>query len=122
MKKTKILSIVLIVITLLYTMSNTIYASAKVATSYYDPSKQEISDIGAASKLGANIVAAIRTVGIIVAVVGLIAIGIKFMIGSVEEKAEYKKSLLPYFVGCIMIFTITTVISIIYDIVTSSGI
>jgi len=37
----------------------------------------------------------INTIGIVISVVGLIAIGIKYFLGSVEEKASYKKSLVP---------------------------
>lgn len=36
-------------------------------------------------------------------VVGII-LGIKYMVGSVEEKAEYKKMLIPYVAGCIAIY------------------
>ena len=35
--------------------------------------------------------------------VGMI-IGIKYMTGSVEEKAEYKKMLLPFIAGCVAIY------------------
>ena len=30
--------------------------------------------------------------------------GIKFMIGSVEEKAEIKAALVPFVIGCIVVF------------------
>lgn len=43
-------------------------------------------------------------VGAAVAVIIGIIIGIKYMIGSVEEKAEYKKMLVPYIVGCVVVF------------------
>lgn len=43
-------------------------------------------------------------VGAAVAVIVGIVIGIKYMIGSVEEKAEYKKMLVPYIVGCVVVF------------------
>lgn len=36
-------------------------------------------------------------------VVGLI-IGIKYMMGSVEEKAKYKELLVPYLVGCVAVY------------------
>lgn len=35
--------------------------------------------------------------------IGLI-IGAKYMIGSVEEKAEYKKLLVPYLAGCVAVY------------------
>lgn len=33
-----------------------------------------------------------------------IVIGIKYVTGSVEEKAEYKKLLFPYVIGCVIIY------------------
>lgn len=42
--------------------------------------------------------------GIIVAVIVGIIIGIKYMIGSIDEKAECKQLLLPYFVSCFVVF------------------
>lgn len=43
-------------------------------------------------------------IGIIIAVIVGTILGIKFMIGSVEEKADIKKLLIPYIVGCIVVF------------------
>ncbi len=43
-------------------------------------------------------------IGIIVAIIVGILLGIKYMTGSVEEKAEYKESLIIYVVGCVAIF------------------
>lgn len=43
-------------------------------------------------------------VGIVIVVVVGLVIGIQFMTGSVEQKAEVKQTLIPYVVGCIIIF------------------
>lgn len=43
-------------------------------------------------------------IGMIVAVAVGIFLGIKIMIASTEEQAKYKELLVPYFVGCIIIF------------------
>ena len=43
-------------------------------------------------------------VGVAIAVIIGLIIGIKFMIGSVEEKAEIKKLLWPYLIGCLVVF------------------
>ena len=49
--------------------------------------------------------------------IGIMLIGIKYMLGSVEEKAEYKKTMIPYIIGCIFIFSISTIVSVIYSLV-----
>jgi len=56
----------------------------------------------------------INVVGIIVSVVALILIGLKYMLGSVEEKAEYKKTLIPYIIGAFILFTGTLIPNLIY--------
>lgn len=65
---------------------------------------------------GNAIITVCTTVGSIVSVLVLIALGIKYMLGSVEEKATYKKTLLPYFIGAILVFAGSTIVSIIYNI------
>ena len=40
--------------------------------------------------------------------------GIKYMMGSAEEKAEYKKVMLPYIIGAVLIFAGVNIASAIY--------
>lgn len=44
------------------------------------------------------------TFGIIVAVLAGMIIGIRFMLGGAEEKANIKEILVPYVVGCVVVF------------------
>ena len=46
-----------------------------------------------------TILGVVQVIGSLFAVISLIAMGIKYMLGSIEEKAQYKKTLLPYFIG-----------------------
>lgn len=62
-----------------------------------------------------NILGLIQVVGVVVSVVMLMAIGIKYMLGSVEEKAEYKSSLMPYIIGAFILFTGSVIPNIIYQ-------
>lgn len=63
------------------------------------------------------IIGAIQIIGTILSVVVLGIIGIKYMIGSAEERAEYKKTLQPYLIGAIMLFGITNILAIVVKIV-----
>ena len=54
--------------------------------------------------LGNKIAGAVKIVGIFVSVIVLMILGIKYMMGSAEEKAEYKKTFIPYIVGAIILF------------------
>lgn len=60
----------------------------------------------------------INVIGIIISVITIVIVGIKYMLGSVEEKAEYKKTMMPYLVGCLFIFAISTIVSIIFELAT----
>mgnify|MGYP004526441815 CR=1 FL=1 len=68
------------------------------------------------TKVGNSIITAITTIGSVISVVILIIIGIKYMIGSVEEKATYKNTLAPYFFGAICVFAASTIAGIIYNV------
>ena len=46
----------------------------------------------------------VLAIALVVAVVIGMVIGIQFMTASVEEKAKIKESLLPYAVGCVVVF------------------
>ena len=46
-----------------------------------------------------------------------VTIGIKYILGSVEEKAEYKQTLKPYLIGAILVFGISNVLSIVQNII-----
>ena len=51
-----------------------------------------------------NITELIRLVGTFIAVGVLMVIGIRYMMGSLEERASYKKSMIPYVIGCFILF------------------
>lgn len=59
--------------------------------------------------------------GIIVSIITLIILGIKYMVGSVQEKAEYKKSMIPYLIGAVLLFSGSTIISIIYNLIQNTN-
>lgn len=61
------------------------------------------------------ILAIVRNVGIVASVITLIVIGIRFMLGSVEERAQYKQTLIPWIIGAVLVFSMTTIPSVIYE-------
>lgn len=64
---------------------------------------------------------ALRIVGTVLSVVILIIIGLKYMLGSVEERADYKKTLIPYVVGTFFLFATSVLPQIIYDFMKELG-
>ena len=51
----------------------------------------------------------------VLSVIVLIVLGVKYMMGSVEEQAEYKRSLMPYVIGAGLVFAASSIAQIIYD-------
>lgn len=43
-------------------------------------------------------------IGVVIAVIAGLIIGIRFMMGGVEEKADIKQILIPYIAGCVVVF------------------
>ena len=75
------------------------------------------SDSGEITGLGQRIVGIIQIVGVVIAVVVVLVIGIKYLIGSAEEKAEYKKTMIPYLVGAVLVFAGATIVNVVYNMV-----
>jgi type IV secretory pathway VirB2 component (pilin) len=68
-----------------------------------------------ATTLGNKIITALSTIGSITSVIVLIVIGIKYMLGSVEEKATYKSTLMPYIIGSVIVFGASFFAGLIYN-------
>ena len=66
-------------------------------------------------KIVNNIVYVLQVIGSIISVIVLIGIGIKYMYGSLEEKAEYKETMMPYIIGAVMVFTMSNLTGLIYS-------
>ncbi len=64
---------------------------------------------------GGKIVGVLQVAGTVIAVLILVVIGIKYMMGSAEEKAEYKKTMMPYLVGALLIFAAVTIANMVYN-------
>lgn len=81
---------------------------------YKPPELTETESTSAIQKIK-PIIEIITGIGMAVSVITLIVLGIKYMIGSIEEKAEYKKSMIPYLIGAVMIFAISSVVTAIME-------
>ena len=55
----------------------------------------------------------IKYLGIFLAVGILMFLGIKYMMGSASEKAEYKKTMIPFIVGVVLLFAAAVIVQII---------
>lgn len=108
----KVLKTVLIITIILFAFSHSVFGTL------VDEFEKSISVDGQGAEdlkdTGGTILGVIRVVGTIIAVAMLMILGVKYMIGSADQKAEYRKSMLPYFIGAILIFAATSLADMIY--------
>lgn len=113
----KILAIVIMAMILITTASTAVMALTEPKLITADDSvKSE-----AINTAGKQIVGILQTVGVSVSVIVLIIIGIKYMMGSAEEKAEYKKTFMPYIIGAALIFAASVFAQVAFDFFTGLG-
>ena len=109
--------ILLMVITMLTIIIIPNYCYAKSSLGLGDLNEYEGGNLGSSKlvKKANFILTYMRNIGIVLSVIILVVIGIKYMIGSTEEKANYKETLLPYIIGAFLLFTGSLVPQLIYN-------
>lgn len=111
-KTIKIISTLAIALVLVAVLSQGVFANYDTVIGGLD--KGTAADLGELNTKSANILATIRNISAIAAVFVITFLGIKYMMGSVEEKAGYKKSFIPLIVGIIIIVAATTIASFLF--------
>lgn len=113
MSKTKKIFLIFIITFLLVNIFNEVLAI--VNPDNYDPGSITEEDTSLAFAKTGIILGAVRNISAIVAVIALMMIGFKYIIGSVEEKSNYKAAMIPYIIGCVMAVAGITIVSFIYN-------
>ncbi len=107
MKRTiKLASVLLLIAVISMTLTTMVSANggidvANIAGGLKGTTSNAQNDV---TKIGNQLIGIITTVGVVVAVIILLVLGIKYMMGSASEKAKYKETMIPYLVGAILIF------------------
>lgn len=83
--------------------------------------KDDKTNPDAANNIAASVINWIFGISVAVAVIVLMITGLKFIVGSTQEKAEYKKSLIPLVVGVLILVFATTIVKVIFSLSTSAG-
>ena len=118
MKKITKLILIILSLALVFTFITSNYTYAQIDPSTFDPWQVQPNGIdGETVTHYTNKFASILTVaGIVIAVICLMVLGLKFIIGSATEKAEYKKTLVPVVIGIAMIALITSIVAGLYSV------
>ncbi len=124
MRKNKVIIFLITILLLMITILNIgVEVFADDSTSMVDPTEDPgyykptntYGDGYLTNKAG-NLLQVINVIGVVVSVITLMIIGIKYMLGSIEEKAEYKKTAIIYLIGAALLFGGTTIPNILYKI------
>ena len=115
--KYKIVTMVMIILIVLLNI-NSVFA---IDTSRYSGITTISSgDMGSIADVGGKIIYVLQFLGYTVAVIMLAVMGIKYMMAAPNEKADIKTKLTPYLIGTLLIFAGSTMLKIIYRIVTKT--
>lgn len=109
----KILFIIIVAVSIIFFINNTHFA---LNVDDYEPTIQDTITLRNKTSKILNV---ISIIGTIISVIVIMIIGIKYMFGSLEEKAEYKKTIFTYLIGAVLLFGATVLPTILYKVGTS---
>ena len=115
----KLLSVLMIAIMLVSVVTVPVHASLtgqldELESAMNDPKNQAGDETEDIRGMVAKVINLIRNIAVIGGVLLLTIIGFKYMLGSAEEKADYKKSLIPLVVGIIVVMAASQIMSMIF--------
>ena len=118
MKKTfKFILVVFIATMFLFGMSQTISLAGKPDVNGVVQNVEGSNSTvpGEVTDIGGTVVNWIWGISIVVAIIVLMITGLKFIVGSTQEKAKYKESLIPLVVGVLILVFATTIVKILFS-------
>ena len=101
-KNKKIIMFIITIFTIDFMIIIPIISKATIDPNDFQPGNPSQTDVTKIANIVNPIIGTIKVAGIVIAVIILTIIGIKFMTGSIEEKAEYKKTMIPYLIAVII--------------------
>ena len=114
MKKAMRLVILIISALCIFSLITPKYAFADIDTDSFSVDSNGV-DGNTVTKYTNKALGILSVVAIIVSVIAFMILGLKFIIGSATEKADYKKTLVPVLIGIFIIVFITSIVGVFVD-------
>lgn len=124
-KAIKIFSVMLIALMLTMTLNTAVFAADDEASSGSSAGSiidsidtqagQSEVDSEKLQVTAGKVLAVIRVAAVIIGVILIAVFGIKFMLGSAAEKAEYQKSFVPLIIGIVVVFGATYIAELLFN-------
>lgn len=123
----KILAVMLLVITMTMFFSSNVLAFAVPTPTTSGSSPSDIIsgletatnsasvDTGKFTQTAGKIIKLLRNFSVIAGVILIIVLGVKYMMGSVEQKSDYQKSFVPLVIGIILVIGATSIASFLFS-------
>lgn len=106
---------------LVTSIAGVVFAAPDIDKTIGDIDGAKAGDTTKVTTIGGKIINIIQVVGIVVAIAVVLIIGIKYMTGSVEQKAEYKKVMIPYIIGAVLLVAGTSIVKVIFNTINSNA-
>lgn len=115
----RVISLVILVL-MLAMVVNPVAAASSTAGGVTLPTGEgaTVNDTGI-QNVANNVIGVLKVVGAAIAVIVLLIMGIKYLMASVEEKADFKKAMIPYVVGALLVFAAPWIAGFIIDLAAS---
>lgn len=117
MKKHIIMTLYLVIV-LFIMLASVNFVNASDINDIYNVLKPNSNPLAGVASL---VLGVIKWVGVVILIGAIIIKGIKYVTVSPEGKAEIKKDLIMLTVGALILFTVTSLLDIIFDIVVKAG-
>lgn len=123
-KVVKVISILLIAVMVIAALPKISFAKdeqktdgspSSVISSFADNQGYQSEDIAKVNGIAVRVLKAVRNIAIIAAVLIISILGVKYMIGSVEEKAGYKKAFMPLIIGAILVVAAAQIATMLFS-------
>lgn len=120
--KMKLISMVVVIMIMIFTLLSVVYEvkadfnPEDIINNVGREANTANVDTASLNSKAGKILAYIRNIAVIAGVIIITILGVKYMTGSLEEKAEYKKSFIPLIVGIIVIMAATAIATTIFSI------
>lgn len=112
MKKT--IKLLLMCILVIITIQSTVLADNSIDTNYKIGTTTAIHENDDMIK---NVLGILQVIGSIISVIALSIIGIRYMLSSLETRAEMKGVIIYYIIGAVLIFATSNVLSVVYNLI-----
>ena len=110
----KVLAALLVVMTLVSFSTVAMAAGQGIDPSTLKEDYEGVDTTTLTAKIG-KVMGVIRNVAVVASVIVLMIIGVKYILGSVEEKSKYKENFMPLIIGIVVVVSATTVASFIFN-------